>query len=82
MKETCIYKGQAPQPPRPPHIRKVPGSIPPGSPLALPGLCSVAVPVVAAVAVVAVVPVVAVVADVAAAFGGASGEVLLLALGL
>ena len=35
MKGTCIYKGHAPQPPRPPHIRKVPGSIPPRSPLAL-----------------------------------------------
>ena len=84
----CIYKGQAPQRPRPPHIRKGPGLnspwVPSGGAVLVAVGCVVAV--VAAVAVVAVVPVVAVVALVAAvaalvalavalaaALGGASG---------
>ena len=62
---TTLPIGQAPQPPRPPHIRKGPWLNSPRSPLALLCLlllavgCWLAVVAVAAVAVVAVVPVVA-----------------------
>ena len=90
LKGTCIYertlylfafiKRQAPQPPRPPRVRKGPGLNSPWVPSHGAVLVAVGcvVAVVAAVAVVAVVPVVAVVTLVAAvaalvALGGASG---------
>ena len=57
MEGTCIYKGQAPQPPRPPHMRKVSGA----AVLVAVGCWLAVVAVVAAVAVVAVVTVVAIV---------------------